>query len=175
MWTHKSGSVRGAAHESGPYSTRGSRGRRSKVLANPTPGTQRTRYRAATPARGCAKGRIRVDAAGAGQARASALAAVVRHFLVPAVAARYWLHCLPGVGFASTCDLRARDPRLTSYCRCRGRTPPLTVAPLKLVRIPGGRGWDRESLLPVGESAEGRLRGGRYLSLVMFVTCAEVP
>src|SRR5260221_2694237 len=44
--------------------SRGSRARRSKALASPTPGTERTKYRAATPARGGAIGQILVDAVG---------------------------------------------------------------------------------------------------------------
>src|SRR5260221_1614334 len=64
--------------------------------------------------------------------------------------ARYWLHCLPGVGFASTCDLRARDPRLTPYCRCRGRTPPLTVALLS--GASGNRVARKWKLLPLKTS-----------------------
>jgi hypothetical protein len=55
------------------------------------------------------------------------------------VAARYFVRCVPGVNFASTFDLRARDPRLTSYCRCRGNALRSSLA-LKLVRMPGGRG-----------------------------------
>jgi hypothetical protein len=52
------------------------------------------------------------------------LAAPTRIWLVAppraGFAARYFVCRCPGVGFASTFDLRARDPRLTSFCRCRG-------------------------------------------------------
>ncbi len=44
----------------------------------------------------------------------------MRYVLVPAVAARLFVDRDPGVGAASTFDLLARPPPLTSYCRCRG-------------------------------------------------------
>jgi hypothetical protein len=46
---------------------------------------------------------------------------------------------LPGVGAASMLELRARDPRLPSYCRCRGNALRFSRT-LKLVHMPTGRG-----------------------------------
>src|SRR5258708_4282465 len=51
--------------------------------------------------------------------------------------------CVPGVRASSTFDSRARHPRLTSHCRCRGNTLRArleSLMTLKLVRMPGGRG-----------------------------------
>ena len=46
--------------------------------------------------------------------------ACVWYVLVPAVAARLFVDRDPGVGAAGTFASRARHPRLTSSCRCRG-------------------------------------------------------
>src|SRR5258708_7551932 len=51
--------------------------------------------------------------------------------------------CVPGVRAASTFDSRARHPRLTSHCRCRGsvlRAHLESLMTLKLVRMPARRG-----------------------------------
>src|SRR5260370_30542997 len=58
--------------------------------------------------------------------------------------ATFWL-CVPGVRASSTFDSRARHPRLTSHCRCRGNTLHArleSLMTLKLVRM-----------LPAGEAA----------------------
>ncbi len=70
-----------------------------------------------------------------GNAERPRLSALARACPAPAA----FVRCVPGVGFASTFDLRTRDPRLTSYCRCRGNAPRSSLA-LKLVRMPSGRG-----------------------------------
>src|SRR5258708_4806984 len=59
--------------------------------------------------------------------------------------ATFWL-CVPGVRASSTFDSRARHPRLTSHCRCRGsvlRAHLESLMTLKLVRM-----------LPVGEGSQ---------------------
>src|SRR5258708_1384351 len=51
--------------------------------------------------------------------------------------------CVPGVRASSTFDSRARHPRLTSHCRCRGnalRAGLESLMTLKLGHIAGGRG-----------------------------------
>src|SRR5260221_85926 len=92
------------------------------------------------PARGNAE-RRRLSAL-ARACPAPAASTRIRPFAHPraGVAARYLVRCVPGVGFASTFDLRPRDPRLTSYCRCRGNALRSSLA-LKLVRmLPEGEG-----------------------------------
>jgi hypothetical protein len=71
---------------------------------------------------------------------------------------RHDIRCIAfrGSGPASTCDLLARDPRLTSHCRCRGNA---LRAFLELLRsqvsacAPGGRGLipprARHSMVPL--------------------------
>ena len=101
------------------------------------------------PARGNAE-RPRLSAL-ARACPAPAASTRIRPFAHPraGVAARYLVRCVPGVGFASTFDLRTRDPRLTSYCRCRGNALRSSLA-LKLVRIPGGRGMESREPSPCG-------------------------
>src|SRR5260370_32591400 len=68
--------------------------------------------------------------------------------------ATFWL-CVPGVRASSTFDSRARHPRLTSHCRCRGNTLHArleSLMPLKLAPMPDGGG----NPLPPGED---RVRG----------------
>ena len=66
---------------------------------------------------------IRFDTVGSNGRRVSAYyTAVVRHFLVPLSRHDIFGALVPGVGAVSTFDLRARHPRLTSHCRCRGST-----------------------------------------------------
>src|SRR5258707_15604024 len=51
--------------------------------------------------------------------------------------ATFWL-CVPGVRASSTFDSRARHPRLTSHCRCRGNTLNArleSLMTLKLARV----------------------------------------
>src|SRR5258708_34925494 len=80
-------------------------------------------YGAATAARGNAERRgvvrghtptIGTDRVEADRASLASSCPLPRH-------ATFWL-CVPGVRASSTFDSRARHPRLTSYCRCRGNT-----------------------------------------------------
>ncbi len=55
---------------------------------------------------------------------------------------------VPGVGTASKFDLRARHPRLTSYCRCRGSVQHCSSIRAHMIRLlemsPNGRDiWNR--------------------------------
>src|SRR5260221_134776 len=101
------------------------------------------------PARGNAE-RRRLSAL-ARACPAPAASTRIRPFAHPraGVAARYLVRCVPGVGFESTFDLRTRDPRLTSYCRCRGNALRSSLA-LKLVRMLSGRGLRLVSVLSDG-------------------------
>ncbi len=51
------------------------------------------------------------------------------------VAARYFVRCVPGVGAASTSARRARHPRLTSYCRCRGNARRSSLELLRTLKL----------------------------------------
>src|SRR5258708_6566910 len=60
-----------------------------------------------------------------------------------------FVRCVPGVRASGTFDSRARHPRLTSHCRCRGsvlRAHLESLITLELVRmLPAGEGWARIS------------------------------
>src|SRR5258708_5098024 len=86
----------------------------------------------------------------------------VWYVLVPAVAARLFVDRHPGVGAAGTFALRARHPRLTSLCRCRGtilRSDTHVHRVAKQRKRPNSRlaGSGRSSVFPHESSSPPRL------------------